>query len=124
MYVLSIDGENNRIVLGTNNELFSTQLVAKDLNWIMIDKLEKEMKVKAKIRYGAKPTDAVISPLQDNRVKVIFTTAQRAITKGQAVYFMIINMLWVEELSLRLDICIICFAMLNYIIISLFETFK
>ncbi len=87
MYVLSIDGENNRIVLGTNKELFSTQLVAKDLNWIAIDKLEKEMKVKAKIRYGAKAADAVISPLQNNKVKVIFTTAQRAITNGQAVVF-------------------------------------
>ena len=87
MYVLDIDKESNRIVLGSNNELFSTHLIAKDLNWIMIDKLEKEMEVKAKIRYGAKPADAAISPLENNRVKVIFTTAQRAITKGQAVVF-------------------------------------
>ena len=87
MYVLDIDKENNRILLGSNKELFSTHLIAKDLNWIMIDKLEKEMEVKAKIRYGAKAADAVISPLQDNKVKVIFTTAQRAITKGQAVVF-------------------------------------
>jgi len=87
MYVLDIDKENNRIVLGSNKELFSTHLIAKDVNWIMIDKLEKEMKVKAKIRYGAKAADAVISPLQNNKVKVAFTTAQRAITKGQAVVF-------------------------------------
>jgi len=87
MYVLDIDKENNRILLGSNKELFSTHLIAKDLNWIMIDKLEKEMEVKAKIRYGAKPADAAIYPLESNRVKVIFTTAQRAITKGQAVVF-------------------------------------
>lgn len=87
MYVLDIDKENNRILLGSNKELVSTHLIAKDLNWIMIDKLEKEMKVKAKIRYGAKPADAIISALENNRVKVIFTTAQRAITKGQAVVF-------------------------------------
>ena len=87
MYVLDIDKENNRILLGSNKELFSTHLIAKDLNWIMIDKLEKEMEVKAKIRYGAKPADSVIYPLENNRVKVVFTTAQRAITKGQAVVF-------------------------------------
>ena len=87
MYVLSIDGENNRIVLGTNEELFSTQLTAKDLNWIMIDKLEDEMKVKAKIRYGAKPAEAVVSPLNNNTAKVIFSLPQRAVTKGQAVVF-------------------------------------
>ena len=86
MYVLSIDGENNRIVLGTNEELFSTQLTAKDLNWIMIDKLEDKMEVKAKIRYGAKPSDAVISPLK-NTAKVVFSSPQRAVTKGQAVVF-------------------------------------
>ena len=87
MYVLDIDKENNRILLGSNKELFSTHLIAKDLNWIMIDKLEKEMEVQAKVRYGAKAADAVISPLQNNKVKVAFTTAQRAITKGQAVVF-------------------------------------
>ena len=87
MYVLDIDKENNRILLGSNKELFSTHLIAKDLNWIMIDKLEKEMEVQAKVRYGAKPADAMISALENNRVKVIFTTAQRAITKGQAVVF-------------------------------------
>ncbi|HOV17548.1 MAG TPA: tRNA 2-thiouridine(34) synthase MnmA [Candidatus Dojkabacteria bacterium] len=87
MYVLDIDKENNRILLGSNKELFSTHLIAKDLNWIMIDKLEKEMEVQAKVRYGAKPADAIISALENNRVKVIFTTAQRAITKGQAVVF-------------------------------------
>lgn len=87
MYVLQIDGENNRIVLGSNEELFSSQLTAKDLNWIMIDELKKNMRVKAKIRYGAKASDAVIYPLNNGTVKVVFSSPQRAITKGQAVVF-------------------------------------
>ena len=39
MYVLDIDKENNRILLGSNKELVSTHLIAKDLNFIIIYKL-------------------------------------------------------------------------------------
>ena len=45
------------------------------------------MNVQAKVRYSAKPADAVISPLPDGRVKVSFKEKQRAITKGQSVVF-------------------------------------
>ena len=45
------------------------------------------MKVEAKVRYAAKPAEAIISPLSDGRVKVSFAEKQRAITKGQSVVF-------------------------------------
>jgi len=87
MYVVRIDAENNRVVLGEENEVFSSELIADDLNFISIDKLEGEKRVKAKIRYSAKEADATISPLEDGRVKVVFDTPQRAITPGQSVVF-------------------------------------
>ena len=43
--------------------------------------------VQAKIRYSAKPAEAVIYPLPNGRVKVSFKDKQRAITKGQSVVF-------------------------------------
>ena len=49
--------------------------------------LEKEIEVKAKIRYSAKPADAILTPLPNGRVKVSFKEKQRAITKGQSVVF-------------------------------------
>ena len=45
------------------------------------------MKVQAKVRYAAKPADAVIKPLPGGKVKVSFNEKQRAITKGQSVVF-------------------------------------
>ena len=45
------------------------------------------MKVTAKVRYAAKPAEAIISPYGENKVKVSFKDKQRAITMGQSVVF-------------------------------------
>lgn len=87
LYVVDIDIDKNEIVVGDNTETFSDRLTAKDLNWISIDKLNKGMKVKAKIRYGAKEAKAVIKPIENNIVEVIFNKAQRAVTRGQSIVF-------------------------------------
>ena len=43
------------------------------------------MRVRAKIRYSAAESDAWIIPERDNRFRLFFDEAQRAITPGQAV---------------------------------------
>lgn len=87
LYVVDVDIEKNEVVIGDDSETFSNRLVAKDLNWIAIDELKNEMKVDAKIRYGAKETPATIKPIKDDMVEVIFDNPQRAITPGQSVVF-------------------------------------
>jgi tRNA-uridine 2-sulfurtransferase len=87
LYVLDIDIEKNEVILGDDTETFSSSLIARDLNWIAFDKLSGEMKVDAKIRYGAKEAPATIKTLEDGNVQVTFDTPQRAITPGQAVVF-------------------------------------
>jgi len=82
MYVVRIDAENNTVVLGDENEVYSKELTAYDLNFISIDKLEEPMRVKAKIRYSAKEADAVIYPLEDGKVRVVFDTPQRLLLPG------------------------------------------
>ena len=85
-FVVSVNPKTNEVVLGENEDIFTDSLIAKDVNFIAIDKLESELKVTAKIRYSAKESPAVISPDGD-RVMVKFYEKQRAITKGQAVVF-------------------------------------
>lgn len=87
MYVVGIDVKNNNVILGEGHEIYSDSLIADDLNYIVIDKLEKPMEVKAKIRYSAKEADAIIYPVYDDKVKVVFKEPQRAITPGQSVVF-------------------------------------
>lgn len=87
LYVLKKDSEKNTVVLGSNEELFSTHLTAKDLNWISIDNLTEPLKVKAKIRYKHNESEATVTPLENGEVAVDFLQPQRAITSGQAVVF-------------------------------------
>ncbi|MBP9988183.1 MAG: tRNA 2-thiouridine(34) synthase MnmA [Ruminococcus sp.] len=86
-YVIKKDISTNQVVLGSNEDLFSSTLTATDVNFISIEKLTEPLKVKAKVRYRQKETDAVISPLENGDVRVEFETPQRAIASGQAVVF-------------------------------------
>lgn len=87
VFVTDIDGEKNRVVIGSNEDLFSNYLEAKDVNFISIEALKGPMKVSAKIRYSQNETPALIKPLKNGNISVEFEKPQRAITKGQAVVF-------------------------------------
>jgi len=87
MFVLKIDCTNNQVILGDDNEVFSKELVATDINYISINNLNDATKVDAKIRYSAKEAPATLYPLENGYVKVIFDEPQRAITPGQSIVF-------------------------------------
>ena len=87
MYVIGLDATQNEVILGQENEQYSKELIAKNLNFILFDKLTDEIKVTAKIRYQAEPQLAVIVPISECEVKVIFESAQRAVTPGQSIVF-------------------------------------
>ncbi len=87
MYVVGLDPERNAVILGRDNEVFGSELIADDNNLVLYEKLDRELPVKAKIRYSAKPADATIYPLEDGKIRVTFMEPQRAITPGQAVVY-------------------------------------
>ncbi|EJP6471563.1 tRNA 2-thiouridine(34) synthase MnmA [Clostridium sporogenes] len=87
MYVVDINPFRNEVVLGSLEDLLNTELIAKDINYIPFDTLKEPMEVEAKIRYSQNPSKAVITPIENGKVKVNFYEKQRAITKGQSVVF-------------------------------------
>lgn len=87
MYVCKIEKEKNNVVLGFEEDLYSNTLECNNVIFAQFDKLEKPMKVTAKIRYSAKKSKATIFPIENGNVKVIFDKPERAITPGQAVVF-------------------------------------
>lgn len=84
IYVVDIRPEENLVVIGDNEDLFSTTFEVGDFNWISGDAPSSEIICKAKIRYRQVEQPAKVTPLPDNRVRIEFETPQRAITKGQA----------------------------------------
>lgn len=87
MFVLAIIPDKNIVVLGDENQVFKKELIAENLNFIPFDRLDKTIKVKAKIRYSAEEADAIVTPIENDKVKVSFEESQRAITPGQMVVF-------------------------------------
>ena len=85
MYVMNINPIDNTVMLGTNDDLFTTTLIADDVNWISIDRLNEPIRVKAKVRYRHTEAPAMVAPYESGKIKVTFDEPQRAITKGQAV---------------------------------------
>lgn len=85
LYVCGIDTDKNEVVLCDNESLFTSALIAKDINLISVDDLYTPMRVKAKVRYRHIEQDATVVQLDENTIRVEFDEPQRAITKGQAV---------------------------------------
>ncbi len=87
LYVLELRKETNEVVVGFADKTFKKSLIANDLNWIAIDKLETPKKCQAKIRSTQQPVDVEIQPVNDNEVKVIFEDMQKSIAIGQSAVF-------------------------------------
>lgn len=87
LYVIRIDRERQRLIVGSEDELLSRTLHAERVNWISLPALTEPLRVAAKVRYRHKEAPATIEPLDDDRVRVVFDEPQRAFTPGQAVVF-------------------------------------
>ena len=83
LYVTEIRPEENKVVLGSNDDLFHSHLTADNFNWI--EEVRPDEVIKARIRYHQVEKEATARVTQDGRVEVDFLEPQRAITKGQSV---------------------------------------
>ena len=85
LYVCGIDAESNKVILGKNSELYSRELVARDINLISVTSIDRPVRLKAKVRYRQAEQWAVVTQTGPDEIRVVFDEPQRAITKGQAV---------------------------------------
>jgi tRNA-specific 2-thiouridylase len=87
LYVLSIDPEKNRVVVGEDHVLRKTACEVEGVNWISCEKPAAPLRALAKIRHKHDPAPATIEPVDALNARVTFDTPQRAITPGQATVF-------------------------------------
>lgn len=85
MYVKKKDLEKNEVILCDNESLFSRELYASDINLISCEKIDKPMKLKARVRYNQSEQPATVEQLDENTLHIVFDEPQRAISYGQAV---------------------------------------
>ncbi|MCL2761099.1 MAG: tRNA 2-thiouridine(34) synthase MnmA [Desulfuromonadales bacterium] len=86
LYVLRIEPETNRVVVGIEQELLSSGLEASDCNWIVPLKGDS-FEAECKIRYRHKPALCRVTILENNHCAVKFHKPEKGVTPGQAVVF-------------------------------------
>jgi tRNA-specific 2-thiouridylase len=86
LYVIEMDAEKNRLIIGKWDGLLKSDLTAGQVNWLSGQPPEGFIQVTAKIRYRANEAPATVN-VQGAQAKVHFETPQRAIAPGQSVVF-------------------------------------
>lgn len=87
LYVLNVDSQTNRVLVGYDDELLGDEFTAAGVNWIAFDNPTEPVSAEVRVRYRHTAAPATITALPGNRASVKFNEPQRAITPGQATVF-------------------------------------
>lgn len=87
LYVLGVDAKSDRVVVGPEEELYSRELTATDLNYFVPIPAGEPTEIQAKIRYRSPMTLAILEPMDNKGARVTFREPRRAATPGQSVVF-------------------------------------
>ncbi|MGH7852493.1 MAG: aminomethyltransferase beta-barrel domain-containing protein, partial [Candidatus Binatia bacterium] len=100
LYVVGIENETKRVVVGKKNELASHGLIVRSVNWIEAPS-GNEMEAEVQIRYRAPAVGCMIRQRDDKSCEVHFKEPVMAVTPGQAAVFyrgeQVIGGGWIER---------------------------
>ncbi|MDB9822417.1 tRNA 2-thiouridine(34) synthase MnmA [Deltaproteobacteria bacterium] len=87
LYVSRIDAGKNRIVVSDRESLFSKGLIARNLNLIALENLDRPYKVNVKIRLQHEGAKAELLPFGEDSAEIVFDEPQMSVTPGQSAVF-------------------------------------
>lgn len=87
LYVLAIEPEANRVIVGNDDSLRTTTFETESVNWISVAEPSHSIRASVKIRHKHEATAATVEPLNGSRARITFDSPQRAVTPGQAAVF-------------------------------------
>jgi tRNA-specific 2-thiouridylase len=87
LYVVRVEPETSRVVVGDAEELLSEEFTAAGVNWIGFDEPPGPVRADVRVRYRHTESPATITTLGPGRARVRFDEPQRAVTPGQAAVF-------------------------------------
>lgn len=85
LFVIRKSVEENRVYLGSGDELFSKRADARNINLIAVERIESSLRVTAKTRYSQKEVGATVYQTGEDTLTVEFDEPQRAVTPGQSL---------------------------------------
>ena len=87
MYVLRLEPDTSRVIVGSRDELGGRELSASSISWISGTPPPAPARVSARIRHRHRDAVATVTTGGNTRAQVVFDEPQIAITPGQAVVF-------------------------------------
>ena len=88
LFVLRIEADARRVVVGPRSGLFGQRLTLSGVNWLGDDELgTHDWPVEVKLRARAEPAPATVRGLEGGRAEVTLDSPQEAIAPGQACVF-------------------------------------
>jgi tRNA-specific 2-thiouridylase len=87
LYVIKLEPEKSRVIVGPEPELFRRKFVVRNLNWIRPIPDGETVEAHVKIRHNHPGAPARVESRKGREALVTFHQAQRAITPGQAAVF-------------------------------------
>ncbi len=86
LYVLEVDAETNRVVVGPESGLYRDSFTVSRVNYVAGFPPRKPVSVTVKVRYKFEEAPALLCPQPDG-ARIHFERPQRAISPGQAAVF-------------------------------------
>jgi tRNA-uridine 2-sulfurtransferase len=83
-YVVDLDPETNRVIVGDAEDLVCDEFEIDRTNWIAAELPDEAVDVTVKIRYSHPGTPATVTPLENHCARIHLHEPQRAVTPGQA----------------------------------------
>lgn len=87
-FIVDKNIKNNSIIVSRDeNNLYSSGMILKNVNWISGNSPKLPLKIKARIRYGQKLFGVEIISEESGEYRVAFNNSQKAVTPGQSAVF-------------------------------------
>lgn len=85
-YVVRLDAERNRLIVGAKEDLLSAECRVTDINWIG-EEPNSPIEIDTRVRYRSKEVASTLIPREKYTAIVKFKSPQAAVTPGQGAVF-------------------------------------
>ncbi len=87
VFVLKVEPDKNRLIIGGAERLFSSKVIVDNINFISGSAPGHTFNAQVKLRFGAAGCDALVTLLDEGSACIEFSKPQRAPTPGQSAVF-------------------------------------
>ncbi|MDR0484757.1 MAG: tRNA 2-thiouridine(34) synthase MnmA [Alphaproteobacteria bacterium] len=88
LYVMKIDAENHKVIVGNKEDLIVREFTIEDVNWLGSGEFNFDKKtVLAKVRGSQPLKEADVYPLENNKARVVFKEDIFGVARGQICAF-------------------------------------